>query len=122
VCDPFTTRLRRVPNHLDPPPEMLLDLALLTRLAPIVATHAADPSCSHRLAVDNPGARLRVTANTRAELLTEHVVQMLPRAVQTPQSKVVVGGLPGRKLVRRQPPGAATSRDVEDGVKISRSG
>ncbi len=92
-------------------------LAAADALGAIVAAHAADSSCSHRLAVDNPGARLRVTANTRAELLTEHVVQMLPRAVQTPQSKVVVGGLPGRKLVRQQPPGAATSHDVEDGVQ-----
>jgi len=48
-------------------------------------------------------------------LVAQHVVELFPRAVQTPQAKVVVGGLPGRELVRQQPPGAATSNDVEDG-------
>src|SRR5258708_5735210 len=52
-----------------------------------------------------------------AWLRRQHVVRMLPRAVQPPQSKVVVSGLPGRNLVRQQPPGAATSHDVEDGVQ-----
>ena len=92
-------------------------LAAVDALGAVVAADATDPSCSHRLAVDNPGARLRVTPDTCAELLTQDVVETLPRAVQTPEAKVVVGGLPRWELVRQQPPRAATSNDVEDGVQ-----
>jgi len=49
-------------------------------------------------------------------LVAQHVVELFPRAVQTPQAKVVVGGLPGRDLVRQQPPRATTSDDVEDRI------
>src|SRR5258707_5124439 len=108
--------------HLHPQDQTLaiyqnVALATVDAFGAIVAAHATDPGCSHRLAVDNPGARLRVTPNTRAELLTDHVVEMLPCTVQAPAAKLVVSGLPGRKLVRQQPPGATSSHDVEDGVQ-----
>ena len=40
-----------------------------------------------------------------------------PRAVLTPGSEVMVDGLPGREVVRKQTPLAATTRDVEDAPK-----
>ena len=55
--------------------------------------------------------------NAHAELLAQHLVEVLPRSVHTPEAKVVIGGLPGWELVRQQPPRAATSNDVEDGVQ-----
>ena len=166
--------MRWMPNHLDPPPKVLLDPALtaagvalvdpqvldagevigdslqqqghgsailnisrvhfrsqheplaiyenvafaaIDAFGAIVAAYAADPGRPYRLTVDDASARLRVASNTRAELLAQHLVDMLPRSVHTPQAKVVIGGLPGWELVRQQPPRAATSNDVEDGVQ-----
>jgi hypothetical protein len=40
-----------------------------------------------------------------------------PRAVLTPGSEVMVDGLPGREVVRKQTPLAATTHDAEDGVE-----
>jgi hypothetical protein len=171
---PFPAWLWRVPNHLDPPAELLLNPTLTTpRVAlvypqmfdarevigssfqqqghssailnvrrmhfrpqhealavdqdvafaavdafgAVVAADAANTRRSDRLAVDDAGARLRVTPNTCSELLAQNVVEIRPGTVQTPQSKVVVAGLPGRELVREQPPRAATPNDVEDGVQ-----
>ena len=92
-------------------------LAAIDAFGAIVATYAADPGRPDRLTVDDASGRLRVASNTRAELLTQHLVEMLPRSIHTPEPKVVVGGLPGWELVRQQPPRAATSNDVEDGVQ-----
>jgi hypothetical protein len=44
-------------------------------------------------------------------------VDPLPGAVLTPSPEVMVDGLPGREVVRKQTPLAATTRDVEDGVE-----
>ena len=41
----------------------------------------------------------------------------LPRSVQTPESEVVVDGLPRWEVVGQQSPGAAAPQDVEDGVE-----
>jgi hypothetical protein len=141
VWDPFTTWLWRVPNHLNRPPEVLLNPALaaagvalvdpqvldagiaigdsgqqqghasavlnvsrvhfcpqhkdqavhqdvpltaIDAFGAIVAADAADASRSDRLTVDNARARLRVAANARADLVAQHVVELFPRAVQTP--------------------------------------
>ena len=43
--------------------------------------------------------------------------KLLEDSVDAPNSEVVVDGLPGRELVRQQTPSAATTNDVEDGVK-----
>ena len=83
----------------------------------IVASDAADAGGSNRLAVDNASTRLRVAPDTHAELLAEDSVQVLPRAIQTPQPEVVIRGLPGWELVREQPPGTAAPHDVEDGIQ-----
>src|SRR5437764_8906757 len=45
------------------------------------------------------------------------MVKMFPSAVQSPESKIMVGGLPRWELVRQQPPRAATPQHVEDGVQ-----
>jgi hypothetical protein len=44
-------------------------------------------------------------------------MQPLPGAVQTPETKVVIDGLPRREVVRQQSPGAAALEHVEDGVE-----
>jgi hypothetical protein len=91
--------------------------AAIDAFGAIVAADAANPGRPDRLTVDDARARLRVTPNTRTELFAQHLVDMLPGAVYTPEPKVVVRGLPGWELVRQQPPGTATSDDVEDGVQ-----
>ena len=50
----------------------------------VVAADAADTGGSNRLTVDDASTRLRVASSTRAELLAEDSVQVLPRAIQTP--------------------------------------
>ncbi len=44
-------------------------------------------------------------------------MQLLPGTVDAPGSEVVVNGLPGREVSRKQAPGAATLEDIEDGVE-----
>ena len=171
---PFTTRLWRMPNDVDTPPELRLDplsatpgvplvdpevfdagelivstfqqqrhscailnvcrmhlgskdqaarvdedvaFATIDAFGAIVAADTADTSSTNRLAVDDAGARLRAAANLGAELFAQGSVHLLPRAIQPPQTKVVIHGLPGRELVREQPPGAATPHHVEDGIQ-----
>jgi hypothetical protein len=91
--------------------------APIDTFGPVVAADAADTSGSNRLAVDDASTRFRVASSTRAELLAEDSVQVLPRAIQTPQSEVVIGGLPGWELMRQQPPSTARPHHVEDGVQ-----
>ncbi len=92
-------------------------LAAIDAFGAIVAAYAADPGRPDRLTVDDASGRLRVAPNAHAELLAQHLVEMLPRSAHTPEAKVVIGGLPGWELVRQQPPRAATSNDIEDGVQ-----
>jgi len=174
VWHPFTAWLWRVPNHLDPPAEMLLDptltaprvalvhpkvldarevfrhsvqqqwhggavlnigrvylgaqhqaatidqhvaLAAIDAFGAVVATNAADAGRANRLAIDDACTRLRVAPDSRAELLAQDSVEVLPGAVQPPQAEIVIDGWPGRELVWQQPPSAATSNNVEDGVQ-----
>ena len=42
-------------------------------------------------------------------------MQLLPGTVDAPGSEVVVNGLPGREAARKQAPGAAALKDIEDG-------
>ena len=92
-------------------------LAAIDAFRAVVATDAADASRTNRLAVDDACTRLGVAPDIRAELLAQDCVEVLPGAVQTPQAEIVIGGLPGRELVREQPPSAATPNNVEDGVQ-----
>jgi hypothetical protein len=41
---------------------------------------------------------------------------LLPDAFVFPFAKVIIDGLPGRKLVRQHAPGTSTAQDVEDGI------
>src|SRR6266511_6297393 len=86
-------------------------------LGPIVATDAADPSRAYGLAVDNAGARLGVASDAGAELLAKSGVHVFPRAIQAPQPEIVIGRMPGWKLVWQQPPGTATPNNIEDCVE-----
>jgi hypothetical protein len=91
--------------------------AAIDAFAAVVATDTADASGPNGLAVDDASARLGVAPDTGAELLAKTGVEALPRAIQTPQPEVMVGGLPSWEFVRKQTPGAATPHDVEDGVQ-----
>ena len=73
----------------------------------VVAADAADTSGSNRLAVDDASTWLRVASSTRAELLAQDSVQLLPRAIQTPQPEVVIHGLLGRQVMGHGAPGNA---------------
>jgi hypothetical protein len=44
-------------------------------------------------------------------------MRLLPGAVYAPGSEVVVNGLPGREVPRKQAPDAATLEDIEDGIE-----
>src|SRR5262249_42111773 len=92
-------------------------LAAIDPLGTIVATHAADAGRPDGLAVDDARARVGGAPDADTELLAQDGVQVLPRAIQTPQPEVVIGGLPGREFMRQQPPGAATPNDIEDGIQ-----
>jgi len=91
--------------------------AAVDALGAIVATYAADASRPYGLAVDNAGARVGIAADAGAELLAKCGVYVFPRAIQTPKPEIVIRGLPGRKLMRQQPPGTATPNNIEDRVE-----
>jgi len=59
-------------------------LAAIDAFGPIVAADATDAGRSDRLTVDDARAWLRVATNARAELIAQHVVELFPRAVETP--------------------------------------
>ena len=79
--------------------------------------HRFNTGCANRLAIDDTSARLRVAADAYAELLTQHGVEPLPRAVHAPPAEIVIRGLPRREFVREQPPGTAAPHHVEDGIQ-----
>jgi len=43
-------------------------------------------------------------------------MDMLPAALTLPLAEVVVDGEPGRKIMRKHPPGATGLGDIEDGI------
>ena len=53
-----------------------------------------------RLAIHYASAWLRISLHAHAQTLVQGGVHPLPSAVLTPSSKVMVDGLPGRKVVR----------------------
>src|SRR3712207_2743617 len=70
-----------------------------------------------RLAVDDTGTGLRISAHTHAHPLAQGSVHPFPGAVDAPSSEVVVNGLPGREVVWQQTPSTPAANDVEDGAK-----
>ena len=60
------------------------------------------------------GSRL-IRTRTRLRR-AECILHPLEGTVEPPSPEIVVDGLPGRKVVGQQAPGAAASQDVEDGV------
>src|SRR4030095_6260442 len=79
-------------------------LAAIDTFGSIVAAYAANAGRANRLAINDRSTRLRIAADTDAELLTQDSVEVLPGAVHAPKTEVVIGGLPGWELVRKQPP------------------
>lgn len=92
-------------------------LATIDPFGTVVAADSANAGRANRLAIDDGSTRLRVAADTDAELLTQDTVEVLPGAVQAPKTEVVIGGLPSWELVRKQPPGTAAPHNVEDGIQ-----
>jgi hypothetical protein len=70
-------------------------LATAELFGAVVAALAPDAGRLDRLAVDDPGARLRGPAGSLAEPLAQGGVETLPGPIQPPQTKGVVDGLPG---------------------------
>ena len=91
--------------------------AAIDTFGTVVSSYAANTSCANRLAIDDRSTRLRIAADAHAQLLTQDSVEMLPRAVHTPQTEIVIRGLPSWELVREQPPGTAAPHHVEDGIQ-----
>jgi hypothetical protein len=91
--------------------------AAVHALGAIVATDTTHACCPDRLTVDDRRTRLGLSPDAGAELLAQDSVQMLPCAVQSPETEVVIGRLPGWELVREQSPSAATPHNIEDGVQ-----
>src|SRR5829696_1103484 len=87
---------------------------LVAVVAPLFAT---DPGGLDRLGVGDARARQRVPAQAGPQSLAQHGVQPLPCPLRAPPAEPPVDGLPRRKILGQQPPGAAALEDVEDGVK-----
>ncbi len=79
----------------------------------------------HRLRIDYPGGGLRVASDAHAQTLSDGGrVELLPSAVDAPEAKVVVDGLPGREeVVGQQAPSASATENVEEdgALRTSRS-
>src|SRR5215210_2815733 len=105
------------PQHQPSSVNQNVALATVHALGAIVPAHAADAGGPDRLAVDDGGTWLGLTTDDDAQLVTENAVQALPRAIQTPQTEIVIGGLPWRKFVWEEPPRTATPNNVEDRVQ-----
>src|SRR5918999_3391448 len=84
--------------------------------ATLVASHARGLD---RLGVHYRGAGVRVPAEAPPQPLAQLGVQTFPCPVDAPSSEPVVDALPGREILRQQPPWAAALKHVEDGVEDS---
>jgi hypothetical protein len=95
-----------------------LALATVYLLAAVVATVlAAHPGSLGRLGVHHTGGGVGIAPELGPQAPADHVVQLLPGAIQPPLSEVVKDGLERRKLAREHPPLAAGLQQVEDGVE-----
>ena len=52
-----------------------------------------------------------------AKPFSDSRVELLPGAIDAPEPKVMIDGLPRRKVVGQKTPGATAAEDVEDGVE-----
>jgi hypothetical protein len=91
--------------------------AALDPLAAVVAPLPADTVGLDRLAVDTARTGLWSTPQPDAQALAQHQVDPFPGAVQAPLSKVVKDRLPGGQVAGQQPPGTATTHEIEDRVE-----
>ena len=67
-----------------------------------------------------PAAGLGISPKTYPQALADGRVELLPGAVDAPKAKVMIDGLPRWEVVWQEPPGAAATDDVEDGVEYPR--
>src|SRR5438067_13195376 len=109
-------------QHQAPAIDQDVALAAVDAFGAVVTTNTADDGRPDGLVIANASARLRIAPGRRTELLTQDRIQVLPDTIQTPQTEMVRGSLPGCEFVRNQPPSAATPKDVEDGVQNLASG
>src|SRR3712207_4455413 len=86
-------------------------------LGTVVAASAAFLRGPRRLTVHDRRARHRFATRHRADALAQDAVDPLPGTIEAPSTEVMVDGLPGRELVRKEAPGAAAAHCVEDGVQ-----
>jgi hypothetical protein len=84
-------------------------LSALDLLAAIVSSLSSHTGGLHRLAIHYARAGLRFSLHAEAQTFSQGGVQPLPGTVDAPSSEVMVDGLPGRKVVRQQAPGTATT-------------
>src|SRR4051812_2536555 len=95
-----------------------MSLSALDLFASVVTTLiTSHAGALERLAVHHAGARMRIPLQADPHTLAQGGVHPLPGAVDAPSPQVMVDGLPWRKVVRKQAPGAPATHDVEDGVK-----
>ena len=80
--------------------------------APLRTTHARS---LHALAVNDGGAGLKIALDRGSHALTQFVVQSVKGAGGLPAPELTVNGLPGWKVHRQEPPGAAGTQQIEDG-------
>jgi hypothetical protein len=91
----------------------VLDM-LATIIASLLSSHAG---ALDRLRIDNTRRGLRITPKTDPQALADDCVEPLPGAIDAPEAKVMVVGLPRQEVVRQQVPGAAAAENLEDGVE-----
>ena len=88
-----------------------------TFLPPSKPALPADARGLDRLAVDDSGAGLGITAEVHAEPFAQRRVDPLPGPIQAPFPEIVVDRLPRRPLLGQEAPSAAGAQLIEDRVE-----
>jgi hypothetical protein len=95
-----------------------VSLSALDLLTAIVTTLlSAYPGRLDRLAIYYACAGLRISLHADPHPFAQGSVHPLPGSIHSPQTEVVVDGLPGWEVMRKQAPGTAAPYDVEDGIE-----
>jgi hypothetical protein len=89
-------------------------LAALDFLAGVEASRAARLRSFHRLAVDRPSARRRLTPDLFAQRHDQKVIDARHQAAARPCIEITLNSGIGRKVLGELPPLAAGRGDVED--------
>jgi hypothetical protein len=101
-------------------------LASLDLLAAILPAPTADAGALDRLALADPGAGLRITAEAETERFAERFaqrrVQTLPRPIAPPAAQLGIHCLPRRPFLRQEAPGSAGAQLVEERVENGAQG